>query len=324
MTLTKLAQMANTSISTVSKAFAGSREISEETKERIFKIAKELDCFDKYYKAPRSRPLIALLPPEPESEYYGREIGLIERALSQRGADTIIAFTRFDREQEARLFRELAYGMKVDGIILWGAGSLIKNPDELPLVVISNNKRLPPNSDAVRVDMEGAMTELAHVIKDYGHTEVGFIGERLTTTKEQRFKNALRCTGLPVQDKYFVTSDKRFEQAGEDCMRQLIERGMIPSVIVAAYDQIAYGAMKYATEQNYKIPDGISFVGMDDISSAPYLDTSLSSIHTDFEAVCPQIVDLIFRRIENRHYRTRTAIRVPVNVNIRESLKRIN
>ena len=324
MTLTKLAQMANTSIATVSKAFAGSREISEETKERIFKIAKELDCFDKYYKAPRSRPLIALLPPEPESEYYGREIGLIERALSQRGADTIIAFTRFDSEQEARLFRELTYGMKVDGIILWGAGSLIKNPDELPLVVISNNKRLPPNSDAVRVDMEGAMNELACAIKSYGHTEVGFIGERLTAAKEQRFKSALRCTGLPVQNKYFVTSDKRFADAGEDCMRQFIEHGTIPSVIVAAYDQIAYGAMKYAVEQGYRIPDDISFVGMDDISSAPYLGTSLSSIHTDFESVCPQIVDLIFQRIENRHYRTRTEIRVVAKLNIRESLKKIN
>ncbi len=323
MTLTKLAQMANTSVATVSKAFAGSREISDETKERIFKIAKELDCFDKYYKAPRSRPLIALLPPEPESEYYGREIGLIERALSQRGADTIIAFTRFDPEQEARLFRELAYGMKVDGIILWGYGSLINNPDELPLVAISNNKRLPPNSDAVRVDMERAMTELAYAIKDYGHTEVGFIGERLTATKEQRFKSALRRTGIAVHNKYFVTSDKRFAQAGKDCMRQLIERGTVPSVIVAAYDQIAYGAMKYAKEQGYMIPDDVSFVGMDDISSAPYLGTSLSSIHTDFETVCPEITDLIFRRMENRHYRKREEIHVPVKVNIRESLKRL-
>lgn len=324
MTLTKLAQMTNTSISTVSKAFAGSREISEETKKRIFKIAKELDCFDKYYKAPRSRPLIALLPPEPESEFYGREIGLIERALSAKGADTIIAFTRFDSEQEARLFRELVYGMKVDGVILWSAGALINNPDELPLIAISGSKKLPSNSDAVCPDTNAAMTELTAILKDYGHSEVGFIGEKLTSSKEQQFKSALRRTGLSVHNKYFVTSKKRFADAGEDCMRQLIERGKVPSVIVAAYDQIAYGAMKYAVEQGYRIPDDISFVGMDDISSAPYLGTSLSSIHTDFESVCPQIVDLIFRRIENRHYRTRSAIRVPVNVNIRDSLKRIN
>lgn len=323
MTLTRLAQMANTSVATVSKAFSGSREISEETKERIFSLAKELGCFDKYYKAPRSRPLIALMPPEPESEYYGREIGLIERALSQKGADTIIAFTRFDREQEARLFRELAYGMKVDGIILWGQGTKIKNPDELPLVVISSSKQLPSNSDVVRIDLESAILNLTSIIKDYGHIEVGFIGERLTMGKEQKFKSALRRTGLPVHNKYIAVSTARFADAGEDCMKQLIDRNAVPSVIVAAYDQIAYGAMKYAREHGYKIPEDVSFIGMDDISSAPYLDTSLSSLHTDFESVCPQIVDLIFRRMENRHYKGRVEISVPVKVNIRESLKRL-
>ena len=98
MTLTQLAKLAKTSVGTVSKAFSGSREISEETRNRIYEIARESGCFDKYYKAPRSRPLIALMPPEPESELYGRDIGMIEKALTQSGADTIIAFTRFDAE----------------------------------------------------------------------------------------------------------------------------------------------------------------------------------------------------------------------------------
>ena len=213
--------------------------------------------------------------------------------------------------------------MRVDGIILWGSGEGIKNPDQIPLVAITGNKRLPPNSDAVRIDLDRAMTELAATIKDYGHTTVGFIGERLTTGKEQKFKSALRRMGLPVHNKFTATSSSRFAQAGEDCMKQLIDRNAVPSVIVAAYDQIAYGAMKFAREHGYRIPEDISFIGMDDISSAPYLDTSLSSLHTDFESVCPQIVDLIFRRMENRHYRGRVEISVPVKVNIRESLKRL-
>ena len=141
MTLTKLAELSGTSIGTVSKAFSGSREISEQTRERIFAIAKEQGCFDKFYKDVRVRPMIALLFPEPESEYYGREIGMLERALNERGADMIISFTRFDPEQEARLFRELAYGMKVDGIILSGSGKSINNSDELPFIIITHTKK---------------------------------------------------------------------------------------------------------------------------------------------------------------------------------------
>ena len=50
MNLSKLAQLANVSVSTVSKAFSDSKEISEQTKELIFSVAKDNGCFDKYYK----------------------------------------------------------------------------------------------------------------------------------------------------------------------------------------------------------------------------------------------------------------------------------
>ena len=138
MTLSKLAERAGVSVSTVSKAFSGADEISEAMRERIFAIAKEEGCFDKYYKAPRTHPMIALLAPEPESIQYSRELGLLERAFSARGVNTVIAFTHFDPEKEAQLFRELVYGMKVDGVVLLGAGKAIKNPDAHPFVVIGS------------------------------------------------------------------------------------------------------------------------------------------------------------------------------------------
>ena len=324
MTLIRLAELAGVSVATVSKAFSGSKEIGHTTRERIFALAKEHGCFEKYYKSPRKRPLIALILPEPESEFYGRWMGVLERVLNAHGADSIIAFSRFDPEREAELFRELAYDMHVDGIILSGAGRLICNRDELPLVTFSNEKYPNANSDTVRVDMEGGIRQLLQTVKDYGHTEVGFIGEALTIGKEKIFRAALRRIGLSVQNDYIVRSEKRFMDAGEDGMRQLIARGRLPDVIVAAYDQIAYGAMKYAESQGYRIPEDLSFVGIDDISPTPYLGIPLSSLHVDFERVCEQVVELILKRIENKHFREKNEIVVPIKVMIRQSLKNAN
>ncbi|MBQ8858305.1 MAG: LacI family DNA-binding transcriptional regulator [Clostridia bacterium] len=321
MTLAKLAELTGTSVSTVSKAFSGSKEISEPTREHIFALAKEIGCFDKYYKPPRNRPLIALMTPEPDSEYYARMVGLLERAINARGADTIIAFTRFDPEQEARLFRELAYGLKVDGVVLWGTGSQIRNPDALPLVTVTGIRALPQNADAVRIDFDGGMLALAATLKEYGHKNVGFIGENLTAATEGRLKDALRRVGLPVHGRYFALSSRRFTEAGEDGMRELIARGDLPDVIVAAYDHIAYGAMKYAQERGYRIPRDISFIGIDDTSPTPYLDIPLSSLHVEFEAACAPITDLLFKRIENKYYREREEISVPVTLTVRESLR---
>lgn len=323
MTLMKLAQLAGVSVGTVSKAFSGSREIGDETRERIFTLAKEQGCFDKYYKNPRKRPLIALVFPEPESEFYGRMIGVFERVLNERGADTVIAFSRFDAEREAELFREFAYGMRVNGVIVVGSGSLIRNPENIPLITFSNQEYRNTNADVVRINFDGAIETLLQTVKDFGHTEIGFLGERLTKGKEQSFRKALRKIGLRVSDESIYESDKRFMEAGEDGMRALIARGCLPSVIVASYDQIAYGAMKIAQAEGYRVPEDISFVGMDDISSTPYLGVPLASLHVDFEEACREIAELIFKRMDVRYYRERNRIVVPVKVVVRESLGRI-
>ena len=46
MNMTKIAKLAGCSLSTVSKAFRNSPEISEETRNKIFEIAKQNNCFD--------------------------------------------------------------------------------------------------------------------------------------------------------------------------------------------------------------------------------------------------------------------------------------
>lgn len=323
MTLKRIADLAKTSVATVSKAFSGSKEISDETKERIFEIAKEYGCFEKYYNAPRKQPLIAIIVPEIDSECYATCASVFEREFNRRGADTIVATTRFDPNREERLFRELAYGMKVDGVLLWGSGSLIKNHDEIPLIKFGEKSYSDANADTVKSDSSAAINRLIKTIKDYGHTEVAFFGESLTHSKEEKFKKGMRSAGLSIHKSFILTSDKRFAAAGKDCMQRLMASGRLPSVIVAAYDQIAYGAMKYARDMGLRVPEDISFVGMDDITADSYFDVPLSSVHSAYESVCEKITDLIFMRMENKHYRMKEKIVVPVELNIRESLKNL-
>ena len=322
MTLKKLAEATGTSISTVSKAFSGSREISEDTRERIFRIAKEMGCFEKYRKSPSSRPLIALLFPEAESEYYARCIGLLEKEIAAWGGNTVVALTRFDPERTAHLFSELVYRARVDGVILSGNGELIKNPDEIPLVAYGSSHTCPMNADKVYIGMEGGIRDLVGLIKEYGYRKVGFIGEHHTGTTLSYLKAAMRYHGLPVYREYIVETEARFAAAGAQGFEALLRRPSLPEVIVAGYDYIAYGAMKQAKLHGYRIPDDIAFIGIDDLSTADYLDVPLTSLHTHVEDIVKTVVELVFKRIENRHYRERREIVVPVTVSLRDSFGR--
>ena len=46
MTLSELAKLAGVSVSTASKAFREAKDISEETREHIFRIARENGCYN--------------------------------------------------------------------------------------------------------------------------------------------------------------------------------------------------------------------------------------------------------------------------------------
>lgn len=322
MTLKKIAELTGCSVATVSKAFSGSREISEETAKKIFDLSKKLGCYEKYFKGFSRTPKIGLLFPETESEYYGKQIGLLEEEISLRGADTIVGITRFDLERTARLFSTFAYGLKVDGIILVGGGKLIKNPDQLPLVSFHGieGTENAPNADYLSIDYKGGIDSLVKLIKDYGHTRVGYIGERLTNHKQSCLHEALRKNGLPVLNKLAYTSQYRFAQAGEDGFAALLKGGPLPDVIVCAYDQIAYGAMSCAKRLGIKVPEDVSIVGIDDITANSFIDVPLTSLHIHLEDACKAVVDLLFKRIDNRNYRGRQKIIIPVSVSLRESL----
>ena len=51
MTLSKLAQLANVSVSVVSKAFSGKDGVSDSMREHVFAVAKEHGCFEQFYHA---------------------------------------------------------------------------------------------------------------------------------------------------------------------------------------------------------------------------------------------------------------------------------
>ena len=46
----ELARLANVSVSTVSKAFKEADDISEQTRQHIFDVARKMGCYGKFYK----------------------------------------------------------------------------------------------------------------------------------------------------------------------------------------------------------------------------------------------------------------------------------
>jgi LacI family transcriptional regulator len=272
ITLSKIAKLANVSISTASKAFSMSPEVNEQTRDLIFNVAKELGCFKKFYNAKYPKLVIAVICPEFASLFYAKQLVAIEETLAAYNCRLCVTCNNFSSEESDALLSYYYDYSKVDGIIVMSDVKKLPEKCEVPIVFtwdydefdreINNN----PFSKAIGYYFEKG-------IRDFG-----FIGEDLTKTKQKRFVNALLLKGIEPNEKYVSITSTRFEEGGYRAMEALFERNALPRVLFCAYDNIAIGAIRCIKDHGLTVPGDIAVIGCDNVREAEYLSPRLASI----------------------------------------------
>lgn len=299
MTLSKLAKLANVSLSTVSKAFSGSDEISAETRNMIFNMAKRHGCFEKYYKGKYAKKAIAVICPEVQSEYYAAFATCMEELIRQRNGTMLLSLTNFDMQAELDIINYYRCFAKVDGIIANATLDYVRTAEGIPTVGVLAHDRKRDDMDCIYIDYDNAIYEAIAYLVENGHRKIAFIGETLTYKKKQGFLTFMERHKLCVPDAYVVTEEKRFEAAGHDAMAKLMALADPPTAVIAAYDYMALGAMACINENGKSVPDDFSIIGMDDIGAVSNYNISLTSVKTDVREVCETAVEYLFEKIQH-------------------------
>ena len=317
MNMAKLAALCGVSVSTVSKAFSKSTEISDEKREHIFRIAKENGCYDKYCKNIYKEKVVAVICPEFKSGIYAEQLSIIEQEIKKYGAVTIASCTDFDDGRRCELMRYFTEFAKVDGII--SLDTLCEDKKySVPVVALGEYK----NVHSIVLSMENAVDEAIGHFKENGHTRIAFLGEKLTSSKKRLFIKYMQKHKLVINDSYIIDGQGRFGEAGYDAMNRLFEKENIPTAVLCAYDNIAIGAMKSIYEHGKKIPEDISVIGFNDIKELPYLDVPLTSISSQNEDLCQILVELLFEVMESGRENVVKTIKVSKQLIKRNSVGR--
>lgn len=315
MTMDKLAKLAGVSVSTISKAFSGSKEISEDKRKYIFEVAKEAGCYDKYCKNIRTEKVIAVICPEFNSRFYSEQLFFLEKEIKKHGAVMVCSCSNFDRDEGARLLSLYTEQLKVDGIIaLYNINCYKKF--SVPIVVLGESE----NFDSVTISDTQALNEAIRHLKENGHKNIAFIGESLTSSRKSDFEKAMLKNKLEINENYIVEDTGRFELAGYNAMSTLLTLENRPTAVICAYDNIAIGAMRSICEHGLRIPEDISIIGSDDINEAPFLSVPLTSITAYNEDLCEILVDMLFDRINNPQKKHNKNIKVSKGLIKRESV----
>ncbi len=313
-----LAKLAGVSVATVSKAFRGAEDISQQTREHIFKIAREYGCYGKFHKGKYYKKVIAVICPEMASSYYTRFVEVLRGLIEEAQYIPVISADGFNGEKQRELIEYYASYMGVDGIIVFGLRTELKKGYDTPIVSMLYSK--DHTVDFVGVNFRQAMTDALKLLVDYGHEHIAFIGEPLAVSKADHFQSALQNLGKDPS--HVVVSQNRFEKAGEDGVKQLFAEDQQITALVCAYDYIAFGAIKQLKRQGLRVPEDVSVIGMDNISVSQYTETALSSIGGNPEEVCIIAWDLLQKKLKNPYYTSKQNIILREEMILRESVAR--
>lgn len=316
MTLRELAIAAKVSVSTVSKAFNNSHEISSDTRERIFEIAKQYGCFHKYYKDHYPNKVVAVICPEIKSNHYSEQVEYIQDKLAGYGIEVLIATDDFNAVRQQRIISLLTEHTKVDGIIVYELRASVPKGMEIPLVSIGTAEEIR-HTDAIRGNQKkNFSTAIAH-LRELGHSKIAFIGEPLTQTSLETFQQIMQ--NYELDSDLVFTAEGRFEEAGKDGVRHLLESGKPFTALFCAYDYIAIGAIKELKKYGLRVPEDISVVGNNNIRTAGHLDKGLTTIDQSNEAFCDLACELLTKKIENPYYCSGTTIEISGTLIVRET-----
>jgi DNA-binding LacI/PurR family transcriptional regulator len=293
MTLSKLAQLAHVSVSTVSKAFSMSSEIHPETREMIFSIAKEHGCFRKYYKAKYPKYVIAIICPEFK---YSEAISAAQQRLAELGCEICVASTDFSKKMEMDLLHYYDHYAGVDGVLVIDSHTEFGDSYALPIVAVSSR---PQAKWSVQVDRKDSIRELIEYFRHKKAEPIAFIGEPLSTA-HYFLENCPEGKAVHAQS--------RFEKGGYEGMQRLLESPDRPRAVICAYDYMAMGAMRCIRDHGLRIPEDIAVVGANNTHQCPYLDPPLTSIDTQMKEGCRIAAEKLVSILKGEPFEEKTVL----------------
>jgi LacI family transcriptional regulator len=306
-----VALKARVSIATVSRVVNKSlHKVNPTTRERVLAAISEMD----YRPNALAKGLlmkktmtIGIIIPDISNPYYAEIVRGIQDVADQAGYAVTLHNTDKKPGGITR-YIDLLREKSADGIIF--SGGIINGHETLSIlkelkeriVVIGRHE---VDSPAVMVDnIDGAAQAVQHLL-DIGHKRIGFIGgpDGSTTALDRLagYKNTIAKNGLMFTQR-LVKKGTWNPQSGYLLGMQLLKGKSRPTAIVAANDQMAFGAIKAAKELGLAVPEDLAVVGFDNIPLSSYFNPSLTTVEIPMHDLGAAAVRMLLNLISGENF----------------------
>jgi LacI family transcriptional regulator len=333
ITMVHVADRANVSIATVSNVLNNTKAVSENLKKKVYDAIGELNYKPNYYAQSMRRKsgnILGIVIPEIRNSFYAEIIRGVEDIAFEKGYSVFICNSDND-PRKWKMYVDMLYSKRVDGVIITGAW-LDKDAAWHFLV----NKGIPLT--IVNFDSESSKADIVGISRYQGGVKAGEyllgLGHRDIVVFEGRKNYIPSKTFNPVQGAKDVLQNNGIEnvksvicnsftlEGGYLGMQQVLQDNERPTAVFCENDLLALGAMRAVFDNNLKVPEDISVIGIDNIAFSGYGIPRLTTIDTSRYRLGTLATEMIFDRIKDPLLPRRRQILNP-EIIVRESTAKL-
>jgi LacI family transcriptional regulator, galactose operon repressor len=310
--ITDLARQLNLSVATISKALKDSHEISSETKQRVFELAKKLNYTPNPYASglrKRSSKTIAVVLPEVADSFFSLAINGIESIAHDKGYHVLIYLTHESFEREEAILKEFQSG-RVDGILIsvsgeTCAGNHIKEviAAGMPVVFFDRICEDVETAKIVTDDFESGYNATSHLLKA-GCKKIVYLSTSSSLSINNKrmagYMQALTDNGLAnTIDIISCASD---DEGNYQIIHDLLKSIHRPDGLIASVEKLTTPIYLACREINLSIPEKLKVISFTNLQAALILTPTLTTVTQPAFEMGKAAASLLFKGIEKKNF----------------------
>ena len=296
---------------TVTKALQDSPDISIEMKEKVKKIAKEMEYIPnltaRYLSAKKTRT-IGVVMPDITNPYFSSIVRGMMEIAEKETYHIILTASREDSSIESEnIFKLLS--MNVDGLLVCQSLDTldanifekVKNRKK-PLVFFGRPVGFT-GYNSIGFDDYGAAKKMTEFLINKGIKKIAHISGNLQSDGGLRldgFLDAMKRHKLKIRDEWIFRGEF-FPEYGYEGFNEIYKSGDLPEVIFCGNGMIARGAYEGIREKGLEIPRDIGVVAIDHKNYAEMLYPKLTYIDYPTRTLGHEAMNLLISKIDKKN-----------------------
>ncbi|MBM7839256.1 DNA-binding LacI/PurR family transcriptional regulator [Alkalihalobacillus xiaoxiensis] len=324
----EVAKRAGVSMATVSRVFNNSSYVSEATRKKVEAVIHETNYRPNILARElihKKTALIGLIVYDLVGEGIPRMVNGISETLEVNGYQLLIATSKGSKEREQNHFNTFL-SKRVDAILFSTrsftnehAAFIQRLP--VPVVVLLQDTKSEPIS-CVTFDNAGLSYQATKALLKLGHQSVALLGGPANSLTAAERKNgviqALTDSNLSFQDDLAVATNYHIESGYRETL-DLFKKNKPFTAIITVNDGLALGSMKALAELNYRVPEDISILSLDNTVLADASRLRLAGVSFSYEDLGKEGAAIVLSHLKNEDNSTQK-LKMPYLLDLAETV----